>query len=121
MGDLLFWRSAHHMTENAPKEKTWVHFSGNTVPFERQAALLVPEKPFKFPDKRVVELISADQRIDAVAHIQLPGYKLPFFRGASVQNAQHVPNAVNESAFPSPVVKAGEKYTASLTAKEPSL
>ena len=33
-------------------------------------------------------------------------------RGAVCLETQQVPNAVNESAFPSPVVKAGERYEA---------
>ena len=33
-------------------------------------------------------------------------------RGAVCLETQHVPNAVNESAFPSPVVKAGQPYAA---------
>ena len=33
-------------------------------------------------------------------------------RGAVCLETQQVPNAVNESAFPSPLVKAGEEYAA---------
>ena len=41
---------------------------------------------------------------------QAKGGKAYGKRSAVCLETQHVPNAVNESAFPSPVVKAGEKY-----------
>ncbi len=61
-------------------------------------SLLIPEKLFKIPDKRVVYPVSADRRTDAAAHIRFPGNRPVLPAGADMVSAMSdiIPERISE-------------------------